>query len=57
MPTVSLLRGKTHPLTNECSRYDTKSTDSEVPRVLRNVEYPFIAITLRSTVTWCHSIC
>ena len=38
--------GKTHP--NECPEYDIKQSDGKVP-ALKNVEYPFIAITLKST--------
>ena len=41
-----------HP-TNECTGYDTKQSDGEVPvmpELLGNAEYPFIAISPRYTL-------
>ncbi len=40
-----------HP-PRECLGYDTKQSDGEVPVMLGNVEYPFIAIAPRSTLAW-----
>ena len=50
MPAVSLQKGKT-PSPKESHWYDTKLSDNEVSGALRNVEYPFIAITPRFTLT------
>ena len=44
-------RSKTSP--NECPKYDTKQSDGEVSEMLELLgyaEYPFIAITRRSTL-------
>ena len=38
------------PPRNECPRYDTKQFDGEIPVMLGNEEYPFTAITTRSTL-------
>ena len=47
---------RARPPSNVCLGYDTKPSDGEVP-VLGNVEYPFTAITLRSTQIQNGSIC
>ena len=39
------------PYPNQCPGYDIKQTDGESPD-LGNVEYSFIAIAPKSTLTW-----
>ena len=43
------------PLHNECSGYDNKQSDDEIPVMveLENAEYLFIAIPLGSTLARC----
>ena len=51
---VVLLAGTVEYPPNDCPGYDTKQSDGEAPvngGALENVEYPFIAITPRSTLT------
>ena len=43
-------RGVNPPPCNKCPGYDTKQPDGEIPALLGNAEYPFIAITPRSTL-------